>query len=109
AEEPELLTHDLVSPREYAESVAARRAKHARLAEWTSEPAVPEPPPAYTPMPRELLDTVVNEAGQLEGALIRLGLPGLPYMTSATFWGDDLERIYWDLVWPSLKYEGGPQ
>lgn len=61
---------------------------------------------AYPPVDRQLVERVVADVERLPVLLQGLSLPGEPLMVSMTYFGEETQPIYWDVVWPTLKYEG---
>jgi hypothetical protein len=59
---------------------------------------------SYPPIPGHLLQQVTNQASALPQRLVAEGMQGEPLILSMSFFGRDAEPIYWDVVWPNLKY-----
>ncbi len=123
------IAHDLIASDTYRVSWQERLNKVATLLArspgdiwWTSEPLPPEEAidllvslgetfllesaDAYRPISHELLCPVVQDVLRLGPSLMELGLPGEPLMTSMSYVGRDATPVYWDVVWPSLKFSG---
>lgn len=58
----------------------------------------------YAPIPDELLMPVVHVASGLGERLRALDLPGEPFMVSMSYIGEQARPVWWDVVWPHLKY-----
>jgi hypothetical protein len=60
----------------------------------------------YRPINLDLVQRVVEDIEGLPEGLQHLDLPGEPLMVSMSYFGTHYEPIYWDVVWPDLKYQG---
>jgi hypothetical protein len=60
----------------------------------------------YQPIRVDLLQEFVSNAASLGPRLREMDLPSEPYMISMSYVGRDARPVYWDIVWPQLKYEG---
>jgi hypothetical protein len=60
---------------------------------------------SYAPIPHRLLRAAFLVVADLPGQLRNIDLPGDPLTVSLSYFGDTEEPIYWDVVWPHLKYE----
>lgn len=58
----------------------------------------------YVPMPDRLLGRLWEDTRKTELDVRSLGLPGEPFIVSMSFVGRWAARVYWDIVWPHLKY-----
>jgi hypothetical protein len=76
-----------------------------RLAEL-KEPLLLNAQERYVPIAMDLIYQVVRSALLVSQRSESYGFPDEPMMVSVGFFGSDLEEIYWDVVWPQLKYEG---
>ena len=60
----------------------------------------------YNPAPLDLIREAVGNVVQMAGRFTEVGLAGPPLVVSLSYWSSELLPIYWDVVWPELKYEG---
>jgi hypothetical protein len=125
SEGTEMLEHWTTSDAQYRESVRLRLRKIADLAvpllEQRTEDRIVESgklflrenhedlllnAESYRPVPLELILVAVENVVEMGHRLPGVGMPGPPLVVSLSYWGSDLLPIYWDIVWPDLKYEG---
>ncbi len=59
----------------------------------------------YKPIPPQLLNLSLEQCRGLPAALARLGLGDQPFIVSLSFVARDAGPIYWDIVWPSKKFD----
>lgn len=85
---------------EVATEEATRRALAAR-----GETLLLTHEPGYVPIPEHLLVPVVSLSASLPVRLQRIGLPGEPLMVSMSYVGQKARPVWWDVVWPSRKYQ----
>jgi hypothetical protein len=124
---PALENHTVVTPRAYRRSWEVRLAKVGRLVAG-EYPASTRPPEEaaragklwleqhgfrllldnrakYQPIPSRLLDGSLEQCRLLPEELARFGIVDQRFVVSLSFLGRDAEPVYWDIVWPSKKFD----
>jgi hypothetical protein len=112
--EPVVPTKDAVVERTEVTAERYARSRAERIAKLTANPQTPRQfdivdaiiPTTYSPIPLQLIAQLRYDTALLAAQLPRLDLPGAPFVLSASFIDDDLRPVYWDVVWPHLKFRG---
>ena len=120
----EALFHQIVEPKVYSDSVRRRLAKVPRLhhryaksesgedeseavgrsiLEGIGETLLLDHAQSYKPIPGYLLRKAYEQTAGMIGRLQSIGAPGPPLVVSMSYLEEE-RPIYWDLVWPSIKY-----
>jgi hypothetical protein len=61
----------------------------------------------YLPIPQQLLDSVLSQCSRLPQRLEELGRKSTSFVVSLSLVGRLGEPVYWDIVWPSRKFQVG--
>ena len=126
---PNIIQHRIVSDAEYQRGWAERLEKVAHLirrelqiesefennttvsaANWLLKNGYPlllDGREKYQPIPAHLLDEVLGQCQRLPAGLRALGRQEDAFVISLSLVGRQAQKVYWDIVWPSRKFEIG--
>lgn len=75
----------------------------ARLSQM-GEPMLGEARDHYERIPADLIEDAIHRTRDLQAQFQARGMPGTPLVVSMSYVGRAARPVYWDTVWPSLKY-----